>query len=391
MNAVDATNRPEQPDEAEPASLLTIILDTNPRAWAMIADSLPLSKTIANLLVFINAHLAINHANKVAVLASHSERAEWLYPTATTTPDREADDNHNGAQNGDVQMQDPDSAGSGGPVLLPIDDANKYRPFAHVEHTLLRNLTKLLSTTTPNAISSSPATMIAGALTKALSYISKQSAALPAATQSTQFNYSDPTSVAGGNDLANPSANKSSSTSQPLTSRILILSVSGDLATQYIPIMNTIFASQRLSIPIDILKLAGDTIFLQQAADATNGIYMALDTPTAHAGFLQYLMFAYLPDASARAHLITPGEGAGVDFRAACFCHRRIVDVGYVCSVCLSIFCEPLPDGTCLTCGSHLSVGNYGLRPVVVARKKKKKRKEGRVGEESRGSTPAVG
>ena len=37
----------------------------------------------------------------------------------------------------------------------------------------------------------------------ALTYISKQSAALPAATQSTQFNYSDPTSVgaAGGTFL----------------------------------------------------------------------------------------------------------------------------------------------------------------------------------------------
>jgi len=25
-----------------------------------------------------------------------------------------------------------------------------------------------------------------------------------------------------------------------------------------------------------------------------------------------------------------------VDFRAACFCHRRVVDLGFVCSVCLA-------------------------------------------------------
>jgi transcription initiation factor TFIIH subunit 3 len=138
--------------------------------------------------------------------------------------------------------------------------------------------------------------------------------------------------------------------------------------------MNSIFACQRLSIPIDILKLAGDTVFLQQAADATGGIYMALDD-TSRSGFLQYLMFAYLPDQAAREHLIMPGEGEGVDFRAACFCHRRIVDIGFVCSICLSIFCEPLQDNICLTCGSFLTMGNYGQKPAVVPRKKKKKKK----------------
>ncbi|KAI7203977.1 hypothetical protein KC352_g18627, partial [Hortaea werneckii] len=81
MNAVDATDRAAAQQDLEPPSLLTIILDTNPHAWALLADSLPLSKAIANLLVFINAHLAINHANRVAVVASHAERAEWLYPT----------------------------------------------------------------------------------------------------------------------------------------------------------------------------------------------------------------------------------------------------------------------------------------------------------------------
>ena len=44
MNAVDATDRTEKQDEAEGPSLLTIILDTNPHAWALLADSLPLSK-----------------------------------------------------------------------------------------------------------------------------------------------------------------------------------------------------------------------------------------------------------------------------------------------------------------------------------------------------------
>ncbi|KAK5112606.1 hypothetical protein LTR62_003920 [Meristemomyces frigidus] len=387
MNVVDATDRTEVHEDYEPPSLLTIILDTNPHAWALLGKSLPLSKAVANILVFINAHLAINYANRVAVIASHAERAEWLYPTPATARQEEAQANGT-ASNGHRDSE----TGTGGPVQPP-DDANKYRPFAQMEYALTSNLRKLMDSTTPEAIQSSPSTMLAGALTRALAYTSKQTASVPTTTANAQFNYSDPSSVAGGNDLNNDPSQ--SGTSQGLTSRILIVSVSGDLADKYIEIMNSIFACQRLSIPIDVLKLAGDPVFLQQAADTTGGIYMHLSTPQARAGLLQYLMFAYLPDQTARSHLIMPGEGEGVDFRAACFCHKRVVDIGFVCSICLSIFCEPLPDGTCLLCGSHLSMANYGQKSVVVVRKKKaKKKKITESGVETPGSgaaTPAPG
>lgn len=362
MNAVDATSREDTTVHLDPPALLTIILDTNPHAWNLLQESLPLHKAVANLLVFINAHLAINHANRVAVLASHSERAEWLYPTPAQLKREE---------NGDVDMEDGGATGPG----LPPDDANKYRPFAHMEHALLSNLRRLAAMTTTPALQSTPATMMAGALTLAMSHISKQTASIPTTAAQQGFNYSDASATAGGNDLnQDPTGRGGRAGPTGLQSRILILSVSGDLAQQYIPIMNSIFACQRLSIPIDILKLAGDAVFLQQAADATNGIYTALKTEQ-HGGLLQHLMMAYLPDQTARAQLIVPGEEGGVDFRAACFCHQRTVDIGYVCSICLSIFCEPLADQTCLTCGSQLRLGEFGKPPVVVPKKKKKKKR----------------
>jgi transcription initiation factor TFIIH subunit 3 len=390
MNAVDATDRTAVQQDIEPASLLTIILDTNPHAWALLGDALPLSKAVANLLVFINAHLAINYANRVAVIASHAERAEWLYPTPAYAQQEQQQMNGTVTNGEDHEMNGGDQAGFGGAVQPP-DDANKYRPFAQMEYAFMSNLRRLMSTTTPESIQSSPATMLAGALTRALAYISKQTASVPATTTNTQFNYSDPNSVAGGNELSADDPTRARGGQQGLVSRILILSVSGDLADKYIEIMNSIFACQRLGIPIDVLKLAGDPVFLQQAADTTAGIYMSLGTPQARAGFLQYLMFAYLPDQTARQHLIQPGEGEGVDFRAACFCHKRIVDIGYVCSICLSIFCEPLSDGTCLLCGSHLSMGNFGRKPVVVPKKKKKKKKVDGVDTPGSGGTPAPG
>ena len=79
-------------------------------------------------------------------------------------------------------------------------------------------------------------------------------------------------------------------------------------------------------------KVRGDTSFLQQASDATGGIYMALDHPQ---GFLQYLMMAFLPDHTSRQYLILPTQ-VDVDFRSACFCHKKVLDTGFVCSICLS-------------------------------------------------------
>lgn len=282
-------------------SLLTIVLDTNPHAWALLASSLPLSKAIANLLVFINAHIAINNANQVAVVASHSHRAVWLYPRPPSSSSE------------DVEMSGNDEQSSN------LENANKYRPFALIENCLLASLRELITTTSEEDIASTGTTQMAGALTLALSHINKAT-----------VNYS------GSSNDSKPTATGLSvepvDIPTGLQSRILVISVSGDLAHQYIPIMNTTFAAQRLRIPIDILKLAGDTVFLQQASDATKGVYMQLRNPQ---GLLQYLMMAFLPDQISRKNLVAPTQEV-VDFRAACFCHRKVVDVGFVCSICLS-------------------------------------------------------
>ncbi|MCJ1403677.1 RNA polymerase II transcription factor B subunit 4 [Xylographa trunciseda] len=392
MDAVDGTEHYEKTSSEPPASLLTIVLDTNPHAWALLQPTLTLSQAVANLLVFINAHLAFNNANKVAVIASHLQRAEFLYPSPHSSLALPSKDAPQTLHDPDTEISDgllsvpkprlklngprgPAPTNGSAPSLPrsntahPTDDANIYRPFHQVSTALFSSLAHLLATTTANSISSTPTTALAGALTLALTYINKQTVLLT------------PTSSTTGATTSSLNASPS------LTSRILVLSVSAASPTQYIPFMNTIFAAQRLQIPIDVLSLSGSSSFLQQAADATNGTYISLDSrqgssstgpPPAH-GLLPTLLLAYLPDATSRTHLISPTQ-ASVDFRAACFCHRKVVDIGFVCSICLSIFCEP-PDGAvCLTCGTHLRLGDYGARPAVVMRRKKKKdrgRREG--------------
>ncbi|PYI11181.1 transcription factor TFIIH complex subunit [Aspergillus sclerotiicarbonarius CBS 121057] len=355
MNTIDATEHYETSAHDRPPSLLTIIVDTNPHAWALLNPTLPLSTAIANILVFLNAHLACNYANEVAVVASHTHKATWLYPVESTTTRNSSSKDIDGDITMRPQAPSPPA---------PSTSINKYRPFRIVEEQVSSNLHALMTSTTPESLSTTTSTMMAGALTLALSHINRRTIA---------WNEAHGGDITNPNDPPNSSSNNTRGTPEStLQSRILILSVSSSTgsAHQYIPIMNSIFACQRLHIPIDVCKLSGDAVFLQQASDATKGIYMALEEPR---GLLQYLMMGFLPDQRSRRHLVLPTR-VDVDFRAACFCHRRVVDVGFVCSICLSIFCEPLGDGVCLTCGSRLDMGDYGAKPAVVARKKKKKK-----------------
>ncbi|KAH7414065.1 TFIIH subunit Tfb4/p34 [Phaeosphaeria sp. MPI-PUGE-AT-0046c] len=368
MNTIDGSDRHVKTELAPPPSLLAIVLDTNPHAWAHLSSSLSLSAALANILVFINAHLASGNANEVAVIASHSHKATFLYPTPKSTQPQP----RNGT-NGDVEM----NGAEGGNAPHIAENPNKYRAFALVESAIVKNFAKLLEETNESHLAATPTTLIGGAISLALTYISK-SAMLHAPTAAS----AESMSLAALADSENAHIDRI-----PLTSRILIISVSGDLANQYIPVMNSIFAAQRKKIPIDILKLAGDTVLLQQASDATGGVYMKPERP---AGLLQYLMMAFLPDATARNSLVIPSAG-GVDFRAACFCHRKVVDIGFVCSVCLSIFCtSSLPDNLCLTCGSYLSLRSALINPpALIPRKKKKKKKAGTDSATPGASTPA--
>lgn len=300
---------------APPPSLLTIVLDTNPHAWAHLSSTLSLSAALANILVFVNAHLASGNANEVAVIASHSHKATFLYPSPNPS-----NPYCKHGTNGDVEMNGTADTGN------MAENPNKYCPFAVVENAILQNFANLLNETDESHLAATPTTLIGGAISLALSYISK-SAMLHAPIASAH----DATSMAHLADAESSHLDRVS-----LTSRILIISVSGDLANQYISVMNSIFAAQRQKIPIDILKLAGDTVLLQQASDATGGVYIKPERPE---GLLQYLMMAFLPDATARTSLSMPSAG-GVDFRAACFCHSKVVDIGFVCSICLSSMSE---------------------------------------------------
>eukprot|EP00892_Ulva_mutabilis_P008289 jgi/Ulvmu1/5832/UM025_0090.1 len=141
-----------------------------------------------------------------------------------------------------------------------------------------------------------------------------------------------------------------SQTSASPAARILILQASPDVTNQYIACMNAIFSAQRLNVAIDGIAITSiKSSFIEQAAHMTNGMYLQPTNPNA---LLQYLSSCFAASVPTRELLELP-KPKGASFKATCFCHANAVDVGFVCSVCLSVFCGPL--ATCMTCGTEFT------------------------------------
>ncbi|XP_063930293.1 general transcription factor IIH subunit 3-like [Zophobas morio] len=142
---------------------------------------------------------------------------------------------------------------------------------------------------------------------------------------------------------------------QELLSRILLLTVSEDHSVQYLSIMNSIYAAEKLKIPIDCCVISeNDSGFLQQASTLTKGLYYKVDL-NGSKYLLQYLLTIFLPSVELRKDLRLPIQKE-VDFRASCFCHNQVISLGFVCSVCLSVYCGDVP--ICSTCQSRFRPWN---------------------------------
>ncbi|KAG9123742.1 RNA polymerase II transcription factor B subunit 4 [Ceratobasidium sp. 392] len=285
----------EATEDTPPAHLI-LIVDLSPSQWQASASAAPnngmdLSTFMSQVLIFTNCHLACRQENSVSVLGAFPGKSLTLYPTP------------------EENMQPASGPG-------PEAESNTYHGFRSVDDVVMERIQAELVALTEEQTA-------------------KPIALVPSLTQALcQINRMAPPQQLPGDK---PTGDKKPT----VDSRILILSASPDASTPYIPFMNSIFSAQKLRVPIDVCKVFGpDTIFLQQAAYLTGGCYLNLD---ASISLLQSLTMCFLPAASLRKTIELPNQGK-VDFRASCFCHKDVVDMGYVCSACLSIFCKPVVD-----------------------------------------------
>ncbi|KAK9523388.1 hypothetical protein VZT92_019783 [Zoarces viviparus] len=291
----------------EEINLLVIVVDVNPVWWGQQAQretELSLSKCLDAVMVLGNSHLAMGRTNKLAVIASHCEDSHFLYPGKSWRA-------------GDSGGDDAYSSGDG-----------KYELLSVVNNLIAEEIRKVMSKTEVRGNSTD--TLLAGTLAKALCYVNRVS--------------------------------KEFEAGQEIKSRILVIKAAEDCPRQYMNFMNVIFAAQKQNILIDACVLDSDSGLLQQACDITGGLYLKIPQKVALA---QYLLWVFLPDSDQRSQLVLPPP-AHVDYRAACFCHRNLIEIGYVCSVCLSIFCNFSP--ICTTCETAFKI----QLPHMVKPKKKK-------------------
>lgn len=334
---------PSQPEElvGDPL-LLTVILDTSPKGWLAISNQTTFQEVAQAMLVFVNAHLSLNNSNQVAVITSGPGGLRFVFPH----PDKTYDD----APEGDGLI-----------------NKGMYRQFRVVDESVLAELNRELETIGDTDVSGRSS--LSGALSIALTYTNRMltldqliSTTTASAINSTT-NASTTSTTSGGAQA--PAALTS------MKSRVLIITANDDDNISYIPIMNTIFAAQKMRLSIDVAKLGfKNSSYLQQAADATNGVYLHIQHPQ---GLIQTLCTAFFVDPSIRPLIVLPTI-SNVNYRASCFITGKSVDLGYVCLVCLCILSVIPETGRCPTCDSKFEDKILHLlrRKPIVTRKKRR-------------------
>nr|XP_002120803.1 general transcription factor IIH subunit 3-like [Ciona intestinalis] len=298
----------------EERQLLVVIFDVNPVWWGIksLQGQAQITKCLDCLLVFVNSYLMLRHDNKLAIIASHSTKSVFLYPAQESS-----------------HSPDPSKAS----ISDQAGGDCRYEHFAKVDDSVTDKFKELMRDgCEKNDIRRD--SLIAGSMAIALCYIHRMQIESQGNTK--------------------------------LNARILVIKAADDAASQYMSFMNVIFAAQKERVVVDACILGQDSGLLQQACDMTSGMYLKVPHQDA---FLQYLLTAFLTEAELRKESLVLAQSSRpreVDYRAACFCHRSLVDVGFVCSVCLSIFCQFSP--ICSTCET-------AFKPPVLASKSRKKRR----------------
>lgn len=179
-------------------------------------------------------------------------------------------------------------------------------------------------------------------------------------------------------------------------SRIVVFSIgadkSYDYSSQYMKLINCFFAAQKMDVIIDaatieLTEASSSSSFangpdsnkmhsnkpsasmeelfavsiLQQGCDLTGGRYIQIHKVST---LMQHLLWIFITEAEERTAYVLPPK-LKIAPPAACFCHRKPLEIGYVCSVCVSIFCQYTPF--CSTCNSNL--GQTSLKQIAHLKK----------------------
>ena len=98
--------------------------------------------------------------------------------------------------------------------------------------------------------------------------------------------------------------------------------------------MNCVLHCQKNKIVINVLKRDENSVFLDQASHLTGGKSIRF-TDSVLSILFNEMLIGQEPLNSADV----------IDFKTICHCHRKLVDIGKICSVCMRLYCETGSEG----------------------------------------------
>ncbi|KAA8498637.1 RNA polymerase II transcription factor B subunit 4 [Porphyridium purpureum] len=373
-------------------SMVVVVLDLSLHSWmrfveqeadapdadavsAAQACALLIEQVLAQLVIFMNAVLAMHAENHVALVACNTRRAKTFLPASVAAAHEMFADDKMRSPGAVAELMIEGSTNAD--KLMELEDHAPRREVSslmrQVQDGVTLALLEMLDTEREGAgLSGADASgggrttskdpKMSAALSLALCLINRAvSTANTRARAVALLNTENvehvgrlPGLLGGENGPGSVDVQAKGLHSNAVNARVLIVSPSDDMASQYVPFMNCMFSAQRMSVPVDCcvlrVKDAEDSKFFQQASYLTSGIYLrVLRFARNNTGcLLQCLMGYFLADGDARQSLRMPRQRE-VDFRATCFATRETINLGWTCSVCLSSFRDHC--AACPTCG----------------------------------------
>ncbi|GAW81718.1 RNA polymerase II transcription factor B subunit 4 [Plasmodium gonderi] len=140
-----------------------------------------------------------------------------------------------------------------------------------------------------------------------------------------------------------------------MNSRIFLLDISNQTyvyTNQYTQLMNIAYNAKRNSIIIDVFSLNYKIQLLEQICNITNGLYIDNSifsnincTDHIEDILTQTIIFWFLPSKISRKYFSNTYLNDDTNI-AVCSCHNKQVDIAYICSCCLAIYCSEKDEQT---------------------------------------------
>ena len=126
-----------------------------------------------------------------------------------------------------------------------------------------------------------------------------------------------------------------------------------DFSSQSVALSNCGWAAGKARISVVSLASAQPAAALLSLCDRTGGVHIPAAFCGSKGELVQALLFHLSASEIATKSLKSRPQAATQHMGAVCACHNKAIDKGYVCSICLSIYCSD-SAGICAVCGSRI-------------------------------------